>query len=174
MIIWFTGLSGSGKTTLSDRLRDSLKHEGFTVFQVDGDTFRKKEKSKNVFSKKEIIENNYKIVAYCQAIRDKYDVVIVSVISPYQQTRRRAREVFGDHYREIFLDCALKTLIERDPKKLYAKALCGKIDNVIGFSPQSPYECPQKPDLTIHTDSMSISSSLKAVRKMLKNNGTEE
>ena len=49
-IIWFTGLSGAGKTTLSKQLNNQLKKK-FKVFSVDGDTFREKNKNKNLTSK---------------------------------------------------------------------------------------------------------------------------
>ena len=42
-------------------------------------------------SRKEILNNNYKIISYCQSIIKDYDFVIVSVISPYKETRKRAK-----------------------------------------------------------------------------------
>ena len=65
MIILFTGLSGSGKTTLSDLLKEKLEKSGHSVHQVDGDIFRKKEKSENRFTKEEILANNSRIISYC-------------------------------------------------------------------------------------------------------------
>ena len=49
-IIWFTGLSGSGKSTLSKILEIFLKKKGYKVLQVDGDTFRKSKKYKNIYN----------------------------------------------------------------------------------------------------------------------------
>lgn len=170
MIIWFTGLSGSGKTTLSHHLKEILNKAGFSVFQVDGDTFRKKKKAKNTFTKKEILENNYNIIAYCQSLVGKYDFIIVSVISPLQETRQKAKEIFKKDYLEIFLYCPIEDLLKRDPKNLYKRALAGEIKNLIGFSEDNPYEIPKKPDLMIDTSKNSIDESLGKIMNLIKNN----
>jgi len=163
MIIWFTGVPGSGKSTLSEKLAQVVGERGYSVHCVDGDTFREREKRKNTFSREEIIANNLRIIEYIQSISEKYDVIIVSVISPFQETREKARELFGQNLREIFLDCPRDVLIARDPKGLYAKALRGEITNLIGFSPLSPYERPEKPDLMIQTDKVYVDSAIVTI-----------
>jgi len=168
MIILFTGLSGSGKTTLSDLLKERLEKSSYSVHQIDGDIFRKEEKSKNRFTRKEILANNSQIISYCQSVEKNYDFVILSVIFPYQEMRDRARETFKNNYFEIFLDCPLGVLIKRDPKKFYAKALAGKIKNPIGLSPESPYELPKRCDLKINTNQDDINSSLNKIWTQLK------
>lgn len=168
MIIWFTGLSGSGKTTLSDRLKKELKKLGYSVYQVDGDIFREERKSRNSFTKEEILKNNYQIISYCQSIFSKYDFIIVSVISPFEETRRKAKETFGKDYLEIFLSCPLEELIKRDPKKLYSKALSGKIENLIGFSKENPYEIPKNHDLVINTLKESVNGALDKIISLIK------
>src|SRR3989344_9215364 len=110
MIIWFTGLSGSGKTTLSKHLAEKLEDKDFSVFLVDGDTFRKNKKAKNTFTRKEILQNNYDIISHCKALTKKYDFIIVSVISPFEKTRKKARQVFKKDYLEIFVHCPHKEL----------------------------------------------------------------
>ncbi len=118
-IIWFTGLSGSGKTTLSNYIYNILKKR-FKILKVDGDVFRKKAKTRG-FTKKDIIYNNLAIINYLLSNRDKYDYLIVSVISPLKETRRLARKKFGKYYFEVYTQCNLKELMRRDPKKLYLK-----------------------------------------------------
>ena len=163
MIIWFTGVSGSGKTTLSLALLEALRERGYSVHRVDGDAFREKEKRDNTFSREEIIANNLRIIEHVQSLLSDYDVIIVSVISPFKETRKKAREVFGRNLKEIFLDCPANVLVSRDPKGLYAKALRGGIANLIGFSPDSPYEPPENPDLAIRTDLVSAQDALQTI-----------
>src|SRR3989344_8399464 len=127
MIIWFTGMSGSGKTTIAERVEKKLADEGLSVHHVDGDRFRAKTGVANQFSREEILENNHKIIDYCREIKNDYDVVVVAVISPFQETRDKARETFGEDYKEIFIDCPLEVLIRRDTKGLYSKARAGEI-----------------------------------------------
>ena len=50
-IIWFTGISGVGKTTLSNSFYKKFKKK-FRIKRIDGDVFRKKNKTLNSFSKK--------------------------------------------------------------------------------------------------------------------------
>lgn len=169
MVIWFTGLSGSGKTSISDGLKKKLEEKGYSIFQIDGDKFRKEQKTKNVFTTQEIIENNRRIISYCRSIQDKYDFIIVSVISPFEETRKKAREIFKDKYIEIFLNCSLEALIKRDIKGLYQKALKGEIDNLIGYSEKIPYEAPKNPEIVLATDKKHIQGCCKEVMSHLKN-----
>ncbi|OGZ65395.1 MAG: adenylyl-sulfate kinase [Candidatus Staskawiczbacteria bacterium RIFCSPHIGHO2_02_FULL_43_16] len=168
MIIWFTGLSGSGKSTLSDYLKKALEVAGFSVCQVDGDVVRQKNKTHDKFSREHIIENNLGIIDYCQKIEKDYDFLIVAVISPYRQTRDKARQVFGKNYLEIFLNCPLEVLVKSDVKGLYEKAAAGEIKDFIGFHESSPYEIPKNPDLEIKTNELTVAQSIKKITAKLQ------
>ena len=91
-IVWFTGLSGSGKTTLSKKLQKILKEKKYKVLAIDGDKFRKKNKSENAFTKTNIVKNNIRIIKYINKIFKKYNFIIVSVISPFLKTRKIAKK----------------------------------------------------------------------------------
>ena len=93
-IIWFTGLSGAGKTTLSKILFKTLKSKKYKVKRIDGDLFRKKKNNKS-FNKVEIVKNNLLIIKYIDKIKNNYDFIIVSVISPLKKTRNIAKKLFG-------------------------------------------------------------------------------
>lgn len=170
MIIWFTGLSGSGKTTLSNLLKKELKKLDYSVCQVDGDIFRKKERRENRFSRKDILDNNYRMISYCQSTQKDYDFIIVSAISPYEETRKKARKIFGKEYVEIFLHCPLGELIKRNVKNLYQKALKGEIKNLIGFSPSVPYEKPKNPHLIVNTSKETIREALRKILELINKN----
>jgi len=170
MIIWFTGLSGSGKTTLSKHLKEILEKSGFSVFHVDGDIFRSQKKKENSFSKKDIIENNRSIISHCSELANDYDFILVSVISPYEKTRKEAKNIFKDKYLEIYLNCPLEVLVKNDIKGLYRKARLGEIKNFIGFSEGSPYEKPENSNLEIKTDKVSIEDSLNKILDILGKN----
>ncbi|MFN2186934.1 MAG: adenylyl-sulfate kinase, partial [Anaerolineae bacterium] len=59
----------------------------------------------------------------------------------------------------------LETLIERDVKGLYKKALAGEIENFTGVS--DPYEAPENPDVLIDSGAETLEESLgKIVRKL--------
>ena len=167
MIIWFTGMSGSGKSAIAERVEKKLADNDHSVRHVDGDRFRAKAGTTNQFSRDAILENNYKIIDYCNSIKDDYEIIVVAVISPYEETRNKAREIFGDNYKEIFIDCPIEVLIKRDPKGLYSKAKAGEITNLIGFSPGTPYERPQSPDLTIDTSKTTVAEAVEKVYNLI-------
>ena len=66
------------------------------------------------------------------------------------------RSTIGKNYYEIYLKASLDTVIKRDRKGLYQKALNGEIDNFIGVSSEVPYEVPENPDLILDTENLDI------------------
>lgn len=167
MIIWLTGLSGSGKTTLSKLLKEKLINEGYTVEWYDGDRVREELKIISDFSREGILKNNHEIINRINKVKAIADFIIISLITPYQEVRNYARKIFGKDYFEVYIKCDKKTLIERDTKGLYKKALDGEIDNLIGFNDKIPYEEPANPDLILETNLYTPDSSLKILYKEL-------
>ena len=166
-IIWFTGLSGSGKSTLSNILFRNLLKNKKKVFQIDGDTFRKNKNYKDNFSKGTIIKNNINIIKQVNKIKDKYDFILVSVISPILKTRVIARKKFKKNYFEVFVKCNLKTLKLRDTKGLYRKADINQISNLIGYKSKIKYEKSNYKKITINSDKLSILNSTKKILKKI-------
>ena len=112
-------LSGSGKTTLSIYISKKLKKKKFKVKLVDGDIFRKNKTNK--FTKNEIVKNNLQIIRYVDSLRKRYDYILVSVISPFEKTRKYAHKKLKNSYFEVHTKCNLKNLLKKS-KKLYDKA----------------------------------------------------
>ena len=162
-ILWFTGLSGSGKSTLSKILNKKLLQLNFKVKSIDGDNFRKKNKNNNNFSKNNIIKNNLSIIDNVKKIQNKYDFILVAVISPLVKTRNIARIKFGKNYFEIYVKCKIKTLEKRDTKKLYAKAKKNIIQNLIGYNSIIKYELSKYKAITIDTDKLNKFKSIKKI-----------
>jgi len=156
-IVWFTGLSGSGKTTLSITISKKLRKK-YKVKRIDGDLFRKKNNIK-IFNRKEITQNNLLIIKYINNIKHNYDYIIVSVISPLKKTRKIAKELFGKNYFEVFTKCNLKTLIQRDTKKLYEKAKKKLIKNLIGYNSKIKYEKTNYKKIIVDTANETIKES---------------
>ncbi len=162
--IWFTGLSGVGKTTLAQRLAIELHARGHAVETLDGDVVRK-HLSKGLGFSKADRDENIRRIAWVSALATRHGAsVIVSAISPYRDLRREARELIGD-FVEVYVQCPLETLIERDPKGLYAKALAGEIENFTGIS--DPYEEPEHAEIVVHTDRETVNESLNRILSRL-------
>ncbi|MAG12830.1 adenylyl-sulfate kinase [bacterium] len=152
VVLWFTGLSGSGKTTLGNALQKQLEFLNKKVIVLDGDYVRKTINRHLDFSRKGIRENNRIIAELAREKSGFNDIVLVSAISPYQKDRATAREIIGENFLEIFIDCPLSVCEKRDAKGLYKKARAGEIENFIGLSELNLYERPSNPDIAVRTD----------------------
>ncbi len=149
--IWFTGLSGAGKSTLAQAVAGHLEDVSLAYELLDGDEVRNGLCRDLGFSKRDRDENVRRL-AYVANLLNRHGVIsIVAAISPYCDARRKARETCQS-FVEVFVDCPVKTLIERDPKGLYQRALAGELEHFTGVS--DPYESPEAPD--IHIDSGSL------------------
>lgn len=153
IVLWFTGLSGSGKTTIARALERTLVAEGRSVLVLDGDEVRRTLHAHLGFTPSDIKKNNELIAKLCIASRDKYDVICVPIVSPFIESRLAARRMIGRNFREVYIKSTIETVIMRDGKGLYKKALKGEIDNFIGISKSVPYEEPVNADIVIDTNS---------------------
>ena len=152
IVLWMTGMSGSGKSTIAGILSESLRSNGMKPLSLDGDHVRERLHTHLSFTREDILENNRLVAKLCAESLFDYDAILVPIISPYAKGRRRAREIVGDSFFEIYIRTPLEELVRRDTKGLYGKALNGEIDNLIGFSQKLPYQEPQNPDLVLLTD----------------------
>ena len=107
MVIWFTGISGAGKSTLAVTLGSLLKKKGFSVNYLDGDAVRKLNKTNGNFSRESIIENNHSIIQECVRTIERYDFILVSVISPFAEARQSARRILNENYFEVYVKCSV-------------------------------------------------------------------
>ena len=64
----------------------------------------------------------------------------------------------------------MSTVINRDVKELYSKAMNGDIKNFVGIDPQVPYKLPNNPALNLDTDKETVDQS---IQKMLRFIGNE-
>ena len=107
------------------------------------------------------------IIDLCKQDKNNYDVILVSIISPYASSRGRARALLGEDFYEVHFSAGIETLIERDIKGLYAKAKRKEISNLIGYSPGAVYEKPQNPDFIIDSSRNSIQESVSGFYKFI-------
>lgn len=166
--LWFTGLSGAGKTTVSTRVAEELRRRGMKVEVLDGDVVRENLSKGLGFSKADRDTNIRRIGWVCQVLTRNGVVAIAAAISPYREIRDEVRSKVG-HFVEIYASCPIDVLAERDVKGLYKKALAGEIKNFTGVD--DPYEAPQNPEVTIHSDSETVDESVAQVLAKLKELG---
>ena len=107
--------------------------------------------------------NNLNIIKEVEKIQKKFHYILISVISPFSQTRKFARKKFKTNYFEVNVLCNLNTLIRRDTKGLYKKAIDNKIRNLIGFKSGIKYQKSNYRVIKINTDKLSVQSSVKKI-----------
>ena len=159
-VIWLLGLSGSGKTTLGSLLRLHLESQGHSVAHVDGDAFRR-QFGFTGFTPADRIRNIDAMREHALQLHAQGKVCIVTAITPYEVMRRKNREQFP-LYREIWVRCALKTLVDRDTKGLYAKAARGELERLTGVA--DAFDEPRHADAVIDTDRLTLAESYVALR----------
>jgi bifunctional enzyme CysN/CysC len=160
-VVWLTGLSGSGKSTLARALETNLFNRHMQVYVLDGDNIRHGLNSNLGFTPDDRVENIRRVAEVAKLMADAGLVVITSLISPYRLDRTRARNVIlrdEIEFIEVHVAAPLQVCEHRDPKNLYKRARSGEIKNFTGID--APYEEPENPEITIHTDRESVKESV--------------
>ncbi len=147
--VWFTGLSGAGKSTVSEIIEAELKQRSLRVEVLDGDVIRTHLSKGLGFSKADRDTNIRRIGWVCEVLTRNGVVAIAAAISPYREIRDEVRGKVG-RFVEVYMECPVPVLADRDVKGLYKKALAGEIKNFTGVD--DPYEPPLNPEVICHTD----------------------
>jgi len=164
--LWFTGLSGSGKSTLAQYLTPKLIELGKRVEVLDGDEVREN-LSKGLGFSKEDRDTNIRRIGYVANMLSRNGVVaITAAISPYSAIRREVRAGCQAAFVEVYVECPLGVLEERDTKGLYKKARQGLIKNFTGIS--DPYEAPEHAEVRLNTADESIEQSAEKILGYLR------
>lgn len=166
-VIWFTGLSGAGKSTLANELEKRLVAAGKHTMLLDGDNIRLGLNSNLGFKEQDRIENIRRISEVSKLMTDAGLVVLTASISPYASDRRKARDIIGDGFVEVYVSTSLEECERRDVKGLYQRARQGEIANFTGIS--SPYETPRQPEITINTEGRTLEECVDELYRQVLN-----
>lgn len=170
--LWFTGLSGSGKSTIAVELEGTLNEMGVLSYRLDGDNVRLGINRNLGFTAEDRTENIRRIGEIAKLFVDTGVVALSSFISPYADDRDQVRalhDAAGMDFIEIFVDCALETAEERDPKGLYKKARAGEIKNFTGID--DPYEEPSQAEIHLHSDKQTLAEEVEIILAVLRERG---
>ena len=166
VVLWFTGFSGAGKTTIANELDQLLIANNNHSYILDGDIFRSGLSSDLSFTKYDREENLRRIKYVAEMFCDAGVISLVTFISPFIADRKKARDLLGESYIEVFVKTSLETAEKRDPKGLYKKARRGDIKNFTGID--SPYEEPHNPEIVLDTERVSAAECALELFKYLK------
>ena len=163
--LWITGISGAGKTTLATKTKEHLTAQGHNVILLDGDDVRSTINADLSFTMESRDENIRRIAQLAKLLSKQNIITIVSVISPMETQRHLAHEVLEESFHLIYLKASLKRCAKNDVKGLYKEAGQNNIANFTGIT--SPYEEPQKANLTIDTDKNNENSTAKLLNQYI-------
>jgi len=167
-VVWFTGLSGAGKSTIANALQSELARRGRQSELLDGDEVRT-HLSKGLGFSKEDRDTNIRRIGYvARLVARSGGIAITAAISPYREVRDDVRSQTPG-FVEVYVNCPLDTLVERDVKGLYRKAIAGEIANFTGVS--DPYEAPFHPEVVCDSSTETVEQSLAKVVDKLERLG---
>jgi adenylyl-sulfate kinase len=169
--LWFTGLSGSGKSTIAHLVGPELDRRGHIVEYLDGDTVRTHLSKGLGFSKEDRDAHIERVGWVASRLTRHGAVVIAAAISPYEETRRKARELVEQWgpFVEVFVKASVDECARRDVKGLYEKAFKGEIKEFTGVS--DPYEEPTSPEVVIDTEELDPEQAARQIVEKLEQLG---
>lgn len=177
IFVQMTGMSGAGKSTMGFMAVNILREMGHNVEIIDGDEYREG-LCKDLGFSKEDRNTNIRRLSFVGKVLSRNNVIcIMSAINPYNEIRQ---EITNNNSlsKTVYVECDIETLIKRDPKGLYAKALLpagdpDRIENFTGIS--DPFEVPKSADLVINTEKQTIDESVSnLVNFILENIGEKQ
>ena len=166
--VWLTGMSGAGKSTVARLLEQRLRALDARVEVLDGDVVRTHLSKGLGFSKEDRNENIRRIGFVCELLSRHGVIAIAAAISPYRAARDEVRARIPE-FIEVYLECSLEVLIERDAKGLYRKALAGQIPHFTGIS--DPYEAPLSAEVSLRSDRETPEESVEKIWDALAERG---
>lgn len=166
-ILWFTGLSGGGKSTLAAAVGRRVQLVR-PVEILDGDEVRT-HLSKGLGFTRDDRDVNVRRIGFVARLLARHGVfVITAAISPYAEARNEVRQLARADdipFIEVFVNARLQSLVDRDVKGLYQRALAGEIPHFTGVS--DPYEPPTHPEVVVRTDEETVDTSVDTILKTL-------
>ncbi|MFP2959888.1 adenylyl-sulfate kinase [Myxococcus sp. 1LA] len=172
--LWLTGMSGTGKSTTAAYIAARLRQVGRNVEILDEGELGEALWAGLGDGKEDRITVVKRLGFVASLLTRNGVAALVPCVSPYKPGREENRRSIG-RYVEVYVDCPTEKLIERDSTGRYKKALNGEIPNFIGIT--EPYEPPNSPEVTIHSDVESVEDGAAKIFQSLLDLGymsTEE
>ena len=125
---------------------------------------------------KEDRNTNIRRLSFVGKVLSRNNVIcIMSAINPYDDIRKEVK-ANNALAKTVYVECNLDTLIQRDPKGLYKRALLpeghsDRINNFTGIS--DPFEAPEDADLVINTDAQDLDTSVQTLIDFVLRNTKE-
>lgn len=152
-LLWLLGPTSSGKTTLAANVVNRLSHCNVPSIHFDGDEVRDFFGPDHGFAPEDRLRVVQTLVHLANKSADAGLNVVVSALTAYEGARQYVRE-YAENLIICYVQCAVETCAERDPKGLYRQAKHGEIDTLAGYN--NVYAPPTEPHLTVSTENSSV------------------
>ena len=163
-VIWLTGMRRAGKSTIAAHLASRFAASGRRVELLDEDRDAAVLLDGLGASKEDHAKAVARLGFVAKAVMRNGGVAVCAALSPYRdardQLRKEARRLV-----EVFVDCGMEKLQQRDPEGIYRRALAGELTQVPGVD--VPYEPPGHADVTVHTDQLSVAEAATRIFQAL-------
>lgn len=166
--LWLTGMSGAGKSTISEELMARFRAANARVELLDGDIVRTNLSQGLGFSREDRDTNIRRIGFVSELLSRNGVIVLVAAISPYREAREEVKKRIGN-FVEVYVECPVDVLAQRDVKGLYKKAIAGEVASFTGIS--DPYEPPLQPDVLVRSDRETVEESVGKIWRKLQEIG---
>jgi adenylyl-sulfate kinase len=163
-VIWLTGMNRAGKSTLAAHVASRFAAAGRRVELLDegGDASLLLEGLGT--SKEDHAKAVARLGFVAKAVMRAGGVAVCAALSPYRDAREQLRRE-ARRFVEVFVDCSMEKLQQRDPEGIYKRALAGELRQVPGVD--VPYEPPSHADLIVHTDQLAVAEGATRVFQAL-------
>jgi adenylyl-sulfate kinase len=163
-VIWLTGMNRAGKSTLARHLAERLTTAGRSVELLDEDGAAAVLLEGLGGAKEDHAKAVQRLGLVAKAVSRAGGIAVCAALSPYRDAREGLRRE-ARRFVEVFVDCSMEKLQQRDPQGIYRRALAGELKQVPGVD--VPYEPPTRPEVTVHTDQVSVDEGRNLVFQAL-------
>jgi adenylyl-sulfate kinase len=155
-VIWLTGMNRAGKSTLAAHVATKFAAAGRRVELLDEGGGAALLLEGLGSSKEDHAKAVARLGFVAKAVMRSGGIAVCAALSPYRDAREQLRKE-ARRFVEIFVDCSMEKLQQRDPQGIYRRALAGELKDVPGVD--VPYEPPTHADVTVHTDQLTVADA---------------
>ena len=149
MVVWITGLSAAGKSTLCQAVYRLMKPMLPTLVTLDGDAVRAVMGHDLGHAERDRRTQLARLQHLAKLLAEQELCVLVAVLYSHPDALAWNRANLPGYF-EVYLRASLDTVMARDPRGLYAKAVRGLMPDVVGID--IPWHEPRHPDLVFDMD----------------------
>jgi adenylylsulfate kinase-like enzyme len=172
MVIWVTGLSASGKSTLCQALYRLMKPRLPSLTMLDGDAVRAVMGHDLGHTEIHRRVQLSRLQHLAKLLVDQELCVLVAVLYSHPEALAWNRTNLPGYF-EVYLKASLETVMARDPRGLYEKAVRGLMPDVVGID--IPWHEPRDPDVVFDMDNapapdtmaVEVASAVPRLRQIL-------